>query len=360
LKFDPITTEVLRCNFESITEEMGAALIRTAYSTNIRDRRDCSCAIFDPKGRCLAQATHLPIHLGALIWSVQQSLRVFPVEKLKPGDAIITNDPFTGNSHMPDISVFAPVFYSKKLIGIVANMAHHVDIGGSNPGSSSANATELFQEGIRIPPSRIRQRGEMNEELLNIMDANSRTPETNRGDTMAQIAANNTAERRLSELAETYGPTGLLSFAEELMNSTEQRMRSNVSSLIPDGVYEFEDYLEGDGIDDELITLKVSIRVTVDEAVIDFTGTDEQVNGPISCVYGLTKSCVNFVMKAVIDPYCPSNEGAYRPFRIIAPAGTMVNAQCPAATNSSLNVTSQKIADVLIGGAGRDAFLRSI
>lgn len=353
MQFDPITTEVLRSNFESIAEEMGAALIRTAYSTNIRDRRDCSCAVFDNKGRCLAQATHLPIHLGALVWSVQQSLRVFPVEKLEPGDAIITNDPFMGNSHMPDITIFAPVFYEEKCIGIVANMAHHVDIGGSNPGSSTANATELFQEGLRIPPSKIRKHGKMDEEILNIMDANSRTPETNRGDTMAQIAANNTAEKRLLELAYAYGPQELLSFGEELMNSTERRMRKNLSDLVPDGTYEFEDYVEGDGIDDHLIKIRVSIQIKGSEAIVDFTGTDKQAKGPISCVYGLTKSCVNFVMKAVIDPYCPTNEGAYRPFHLIAPPGTMVNALYPAATNSSLNVTSQKIAETLIGALSK-------
>ena len=217
-KADPITLEVMRNAFQSVAEEMGAALIRTALSTNIKDRRDCSTAIYTPQGELVAQAEHIPLHLGLMVSVVKKTLEAYPLEKLVPGDAIITNDPYVSGSHLPDICMISPVFVDGRCIGLLANLAHHVDMGGIAPGSMPTISSEIFQEGLRIPPVRLKRSGEVDEEMMQLISNNVRTPYETIGDFQAQFAANNVGERRLKEIIAKYGPEEAAFYMRELIN----------------------------------------------------------------------------------------------------------------------------------------------
>jgi N-methylhydantoinase B len=347
-KADPITLEVMRNAFQSVAEEMGAALIRAALSTNIKDRRDCSTAIYTARGDLVAQAEHIPLHLGLMVSVVKKTLERFPVEKLEPGDAVITNDPYISGSHLPDICMITPLFADGECVALLANLAHHVDVGGMTPGSMPTISTEIFQEGLRIPPIKLRKRGEIDDQIMALIADNVRTRYETYGDFQAQMAANNVGERRLGEIVSKFGPEMTRFYMEEIINYAERRMRSQIGEL-PRGVYSFEDFLEGDGLSEDLKRIAVTLTIEKDRVRVDFTGTDEQARGSVNSTRAVTLACVYFALKAVIDPALPSSEGSSRPVEVITPAGTLVNPNFPApVSNANIN-TSQRIADVVLG-----------
>ncbi len=349
---DPITLEVMRNAFQSAAEEMGAALIRTALSPNIKDRRDCSTGVYSAAGELIAQAEHIPLHLGLMPSVVKSTLRILPVASLQPGDAIITNDPYISGSHLPDICILSPVFHERSCIGILANLAHHVDIGGMAPGGMPTISTEIFQEGLRIPPVRIRKAGAVDEEIMTLITHNVRTSREARGDFQAQLAANNVGERRLHEIIRKYGAEQTTRYMEELINYSERRMRARLREL-PQGVFAFEDYLEGDGISEDPLALKVRLSIEPSRIVVDFTGSSPQTRGSVNCTRPVTLACTYYALKAAIDPDLPSTGGAFKPIEVITPPGSIVNPRFPApVSNANIN-TSQRIADVVLGALSK-------
>lgn len=350
ITIDGVTMEVMRNALQSIAEEMGVTLIRTALSINIKDRRDCSTAVYTPAGDLVAQAEHIPLHLGLMPTIMKAVLKAYPPEKLKPGDAIMINDPYISGSHLPDVCVFSPVFFDGELVAIVANLAHHCDIGGMAPGGMPVNATEIFQEGIRIAPIKIRKEGKLDEELVGFITNNVRTAFEFRGDMEAQLAANNVGEKRIKELAQKYGVEFIKVYMEEMLNYSERRMRARLKEMKP-GIYSFEDFLEMG--ESELVPIKVTITIEDDHMVVDFTGTGPQVKGSLNCTRGVTLACVYYAVKAMTDPEIPSNGGAFRPVEVITPAGSVVNPKFPGAVSNANINTSQRITDCMLGALAK-------
>lgn len=357
METDPITLEVLRNALQSIAEEMGATLIRTALSPNIKDRRDCSTAIYTPRGELVAQAEHIPLHLGLMPAVVKKVLEIFPPDSLAPGDAIISNDPYVSGSHLPDICLITPAFAGNRLIAIVANLAHHVDIGGSVPGSMSTIATEIFQEGVRIPPLKISNRGEVNEDILKLLTHNVRTANEFSSDIRAQLSTNLVGCKRLQELEQKTGAETLQVYMEEIINYTERRLRAALKDL-PAGTYQFTDYLEGDGINNDRLNITAAVRIDGESIQVDFTGTGAQAKGPVNATRSVTIACVFFVVKAVADPELPASEGIARVVEIITPAGTLVNPCFPAPVAHSNINTAQRITDTVLGALAQAVPLR--
>lgn len=347
-KIDGITLEVMKNSFYTIAEEMGVTLIRTALSTNIKDRVDCSTAIYTKEGELVAQAEHVPLHLGLMPSVVKEVLKIFPESELNEGDAILINDPYISGSHLPDIFMISPIFHENELIAIAANIAHHVDVGGLTPGSMSVKATEIFQEGLRLPAIRIRKNGVLDSEVIRLLEKNVRTGEEVLGDIYAQLAANSIAEKRIIELVEKYSKDYVFLCMKELMNYSERRMR-NAIEKVQDGEYTFTDYLEGDGITEDLLKICTKVIVHGNEITVDFTGTNEQTKGPVNSTHGVTSACVFYVLKALLEPDVPPNAGTYRSIHIIAPRGTIVNPNFPAAVSNANSNTSQRIADTIFG-----------
>lgn len=345
MKINPIQLEVLRHALTGVAEEMLAALVRTALSPNIRERRDCSTALFDAKGRMVVQSESIPVHLGAMPFSVAAALT--KLQTFEPGDVIALNDPFAGGAHLPDITLITPIFQGEKVRAFAANRAHHADIGGMTPGSIAGDATEIYQEGVRIPPIRLWKRGQLNEEAFQLILANVRTPAEREGDLRAQFAANETGRRRFVEIIERYSWKTLNHAMAELLAYSERRMRVEIAK-IPSGFYSAEDHLDDDGRGHERIPIRAKICVRSDEIIVDFTGSAPQVEGPLNAVYAVTASAVYYTVRCLTDPTIPPNEGCYRPIRIIAPEGTIVNACPPAAVVGGNLETSQRIVDVLI------------
>jgi N-methylhydantoinase B len=347
---DPITLEVMRNAFYSIADEMTAALVRTGYSTNIKDRRDCSCAIYDTEGRAVALSElNTPVHLGTMHPTVTTVLERFPLGSLEPGDAVVLNTPYpAGPGHLNDVAVVAPVTCGDQVVAIVANQAHHVDMGGFAPGSMPFGVTEIYQEGLQIPPVKLRRAGKVDEDLLALILENVRTKFEARGDLMAQMAANNVGERRLGDLVRLHGLDTVRLYQAEMMDYSERRMRAGIRR-IPSGVYRFADVLEGDGITEDLITIQVTVTIEEDEICFDFAGTDAQERGPLNCRWPSVAACVFFVMKSLLDPGLPPNAGAYRPIHIQIPEGSLLCATHPAAVCNANILTAQRLVDVLTG-----------
>lgn len=349
---DAVTLEVMRNALQSIAEEMGAVLIRTALSPNIKDRKDCSTAIYTGDGRLVAQAEHIPLHLGLMQSVVKEVLRAYPREKLSPGDALIINDPYISGSHLPDICIFMPVFLGQEVIAIMANLAHHVDVGGMTPGSTPANATSIFQEGLRIPPVKIMKGGQLDEELMYLLSRNVRTPFEFNGDIRAQLAANAAGRKRFLELVQKYGIKMVQEYLEELIDYSERSLRQAIKK-IPRGSWDYTDYLEGDGVSTGRLAIHARVTVREDSILVDFTGTSPQARGPFNSTRGVTLACVYYGVKSVLDPGLPSNEGIARPLEVITPEGTLVNPRFPApVSNANIN-TAQRIADVVLGAFAR-------
>ncbi|MFP3928160.1 MAG: hydantoinase B/oxoprolinase family protein [Desulfobacteraceae bacterium] len=349
---DPITLEVMRNACQSVAEEMGAALIRTALSPNIKDRRDCSTAIYTADGDLVAQAEHIPLHLGLMVSVVRKTLERYPIERLEPGDAIITNDPYISGSHLPDVVMITPVFLEGECVALLANLAHHVDMGGMVPGGMPTISTEIFQEGIRIPPVKLKKKGEVDEEIMGLISNNVRTSYEMRGDFQAQMAANNVGERRIREVISRYGVDETRFYMDAIMDYAERRMTNAINDL-PRGDFVFEDYLEGDGLTDDLLKIAVSLSISDGRILVDFTGTNDQARGSVNSTRAVTLACVYYALKSAIGPELPSSGGTFRPVEVITPEGTLVNPRFPApVSNANIN-TSQRITDVILGALSK-------
>ena len=346
---DPISLEVFKSMFESVAEEMGVALQRTSYSPNIKERRDYSCAVFDPNGNMVAQAAHVPVHLGAMPASVRAALEVFP-NTLRPGDIVILNDPYLGGTHLPDITMVAPVYAEyegkKQLAGVVSARGHHADVGGMVPGSLPLS-TELYQEGTIIPPLKLARGGRMNHEVIQLICRNSRTPEERKGDLAAQTASIRVGERRLREVIERYGVSYTQEHMAALLDYSERVTRQTILE-IPDGTYKALDYMDDDGLTEEQVPIAVTITVAGDEMDIDFTGTSPQRPGCINAPEAVTVSACLYVVRCLLKEQAPANQGCLRPLGINAPRGSLVNPEPQRGVAGGNVETSQRITDVLL------------
>ena len=341
---DPIELELFKNIFISISEEMAAVLGRTALSPNIKERKDYSCSLFNANGETLAQGSHIPVHLGAMPLSVQAAIRAL---RFEDGDLAILNDPYRGGTHLPDITCISPVFIKGTLRFFVANRAHHADVGGMSPGSMPL-ATELFQEGLIIPPLKLVSRGRRNEDVFNLLLSNVRTPDERRGDLLAQVAANEVGRTRLMEAVRRYGLGKIRTYAGLVQDYTERFLRATIRE-IPDGTYSFEDFLDNDGITDSPIRIAVDVTIRGDRAVVDFSRSDGQVAGGVNANLAITCSAVLYVFRALVEEDIPFNTGLMRPLTILAPKGLIVNAEFPAACAAGNVETSQRIVDVVLG-----------
>lgn len=356
---DSVTLEVIRNACIAIAEEMNATLIRTSYSPNIKDRRDCSCAVFDDGAEMISQAENIPVHLGAMPHSVAAAIDRFPRHDLAPGDAILLNDPFHGGAHLPDLTLVTPIYVEGELAAFAANRAHHADIGGGQAGSVAADSTEIYQEGLRIPPVKLFTAGEENEAVMDMVLANVRTPTERRGDLRAQQAANETARGRFADLVERYGVGTLSETMAEIKDYSERRMRTEIDRL-PNGVYTFNDVIDDDGHGNEDLRIAVEITVDGDAIAVDFTGTAEQVPGAINAPIAVTTSATYYALRCITDPDIPPNQGCYRPIALTAPEGTLVHAQPPAAVVGGNLEVSQRVTDVILGAFGEQVPERAI
>ena len=376
---DPVELEVFKNLYHSIAEEMGAALRRTSFSPNIKERRDYSCAVFDAAGQVIAMGDHMPVHLGSMPMSVAA---VVEQGTLEPGDVVMLNDPFRGGTHLPDITLVMPVYVSGAKSGgrgrppratpdfYVASRAHHADVGGTYPGSMGP-CREIYQEGLRIPPVKIMRGGKLVADVLALLLNNVRTPGEREGDLGAQIAACQTGAQRLREICERYGIARAKQAAADLLVYSEEMMRAFLR-IIPPGHYQAEDFLDDDGLEDKPVRIAVTIQVralsrkefTVETLIaaspsapsrkpyvpvtIDFTGSDPQVQGAINAVEAITYSACFYVFRCLLREDVPATSGLMRPLRVIAPSGTVVNAKPPAAVAGGNVETSQRIVDVLL------------
>ena len=349
---DPIELELFRHLLASIADEMGVVLRKTAYSANIKERRDYSCAIYDAAGETVAMGDHMPVHLGAMPMSVAEAIRAFT---FSPGDVVILNDPFRGGTHLPDITAVSAVFLGsgKRPSYYVANRGHHADVGGMSPGSMPL-ATEIYQEGIRIPPILLIRRGEIDRPLANLILANVRTPVEREGDLLAQWMAIRRGEARLGELAARYGLAKLRTNVRALQDYSERRMRAAISRLRA-GRYRFDDLLDGDGVDDRPIKIAVSLTIRGGCAIVDFTGSSPQVRGSVNANRAIAVSATAYVFRCLLSGEVPFNAGLLRPLEIVAPEGTIVNAQAPAAMAAGNVETSQRITDAVLGALAQAA-----
>lgn len=349
MKPNPILLEVFKNRFASISEEMGVTLNRTAFSPNIKERRDFSCAIFDQNGDMIAQAAHIPVHLGSMPMSVKSAIEGQTFEQ---GDMVMLNDPFKGGTHLPDITIVAPVFIQGETPAFfVANRAHHADVGGMTSGSMPLS-TSLFQEGIIIPPLKIVEKGEIDPKLMRFFLNNVRTPVEREGDFAAQIMANIIGVRRLGELTDKYGLETVQFYAASLMDYSERISRQTIAR-IPDGVYEFADQMDDDGLERQDIQIRVKLEIQGEQAVLDFSGTDPQVVGSVNAVYAITLSAVLYVFRTLAPQAIPTNAGSVRPLTVRTQKGTIVDANFPAAVAGGNVETSQRVVDVVLGALAR-------
>ncbi len=341
---DPAELAIFNALFASVAEEMGVTLGRTAHSPNIKERKDYSCAVFNPEGDLVAQAAHIPVHLGAMPTAIRMIRSLAP---FRPGDVAILNDPYLGGTHLPDVTLASPVFAGRTLVGFVASRAHHADIGGMAPGSMPV-ARELWQEGVIIPPLRLVSAGTLNEELYALILRNVRSPEQSRGDFDAQLAANRTGERRLLELVERYGLRGLRRRMAALLDYAERMTRAALRE-VPAGSYSFEDALDDDGESPEPVPIRVTLTFADGTMHCDFTGTAPARPASVNAVATVTRSAVYYCVRCLLDDSVPANEGCFRPVRFTLPERSLVNASPPHAVSAGNVETSQRITDVVLG-----------
>jgi N-methylhydantoinase B len=362
-QFDPTTLEIYRALYTSVAEEMGTALRRTAFSPNIKERRDYSCAVFDARGRVIAQGDHMPVHLGSMPMAVAAALKEVDIG---PGDVVALNDPFAGGTHLPDVTLVSGVFEqvsgvrdqvsgknknrhptpdTRHSLFYVANRAHHADIGGATPGSMGL-ATDIYGEGVRIPPVRLVRSGETVEDMMRLILANVRGHDERLGDFQAQIGSLKTGAGRLLEIVARRGMREAAAYADHLIDYSARLMRHAIE-LIPNGDYEAEDALDDDGISDREIPIRVRITIRKEKARIDFTGSAPQVSGAINAVEAITISAVSYVFRCLLPGDVPASAGLMQPIEVIAPTGTIVNATHPASVAGGNVETSQRIVDVV-------------
>lgn len=345
---DPITLEVARNQLSSVAEEMGVVLRRTSFSPNIKERADCSAAVFTPSGEMLAQAEHIPVHLGAMPASVAAVLERFDPE---PGVQYAVNDPFAGGTHLNDLTLVTPIFVDGRHVAWAGNRAHHADVGGEAPGSMPAHATRLEQEGHVVSPMVCARDGNWLPEFIEPFLEATRTPGERRGDLSAQVGANQVAVRRLTEVIQVEGVDRFQRVSAALLDYGERRMRAALEEL-PDGVYRFEDVMEWGDVD---VPIRVAVRIEGDELFADFTGTHGQIPANFNAPEAVTRSCLYYAVRVATDPTIPANGGCYRPLQLHAPEGTLVAARPPAAVAAGNVETSQRIADVLLGALAEAA-----
>jgi N-methylhydantoinase B len=335
---DPIALQVLIGGLRAACDEMGATLIRSAYSANIKERHDCSTALFDVSGELVMQAEHIPVHLG----SMPDAVAAVIDERQRPGSSWILNDPYSGGTHLPDITLIAPVFFAGELLGFAAARAHHADVGGPTPGSMPAFSTSLEEEGVVIPPTRAEP--EELERLASLM----RSPRQRLADLRAQQAANRVGELRLEELAQRQGADFLRAGMEEILAYSERRTRTALAAL-PDGTYEAEEVLEDDRDGSERdVVLRVAATIEGERLRLDFSGTEPQLDGNLNCPLSVTKSAAFFAVRVLTDPEAPPCAGAHRPIEVTAPEGSLLNARHPAAVVAGNVETSSRVADLVI------------
>ncbi|MFB6311187.1 MAG: hydantoinase B/oxoprolinase family protein [Salinirussus sp.] len=347
---DAVELEILRTQLESVAEEMGDVLIRGAYSPNITERRDCSTAVFDADGRMVAQAEHIPVHLGAMPDAVDAVIERDPA----PGDVWILNDPYAGGTHLPDVTLVSPIapghaatdgtVADGEIVGFAASRAHHADVGGVAPGSMPAGSREVIQEGVRLPPVRLVEAGERRDDVAEVVLANVRNPTERRADLRAQRAANERGERRLGELLAEHGERLLEAFTA-VRSYSRERVERRLADL-PDGEYAATDVMEGDGVTDEDVPMTVTVTIDGRDIAFDFAGTADQLAGNFNAPLSVTKSAVYYVLRCVTDPDIPPNAGCYEPVAVSAPKGSFLNPEPPAAVVGGNVETSQRIVDV--------------
>jgi N-methylhydantoinase B/oxoprolinase/acetone carboxylase alpha subunit len=347
-ELDPITVEVVRHKLDGIAEEMQSTLLRSSFSPIVKEGLDASASLFAPDGTTLAQSCSIPIHLATLIPAVAEVLKIYPIGEMKEGDTFVLNDPYCGGTHLPDIAVIMPVFHRGRVIALSGAMTHHQDVGGMAAGSVPTNATEIYQEGLRIPPLKLRDAGVYNETFVKLLRQNVRIPDTVMGDLNAQVAACTVGARRLAEIAEAHGDNQLRAIFEELLTRSEVMTRKALRA-IPEGTYRFVDYLDNDGIELEK-PIRIEVAATVKDGAIefDFAGTSPQVRGPMNCVPSGSLAAACFAVRALTDPTIPTNGGCFRPVSLKLPKGSIVNPEEPAPVNARTS-TIKRITGCMIG-----------
>jgi N-methylhydantoinase B/oxoprolinase/acetone carboxylase alpha subunit len=347
-EFDLITLEILRSGLIKLTEEMGLAMGRTSHSPIFNEGRDYSCAVFDARGEMIAQAAFDPLHLGAMPFAVEWAVGEIGLDALRPGDVILTNDPYRGGSHLPDFTMMIPIFANGRMVAVCANRAHQVDVGGSVPGSFFGEATEVFQEGICVPPVLMYREGEPVADTWRLILSNVRDEESSRGDMQAMYGSLKIGERRILDLVSRYGNQTFREALEQIKAYSERRMRRELEA-IPDGTYQFVNWLEDDGHTLEPLAVAVTVTIDGSEAIVDFTGSSPQAKGPINAPYAVTASNVYCPFLEVVSPDIPTNHGCYRPITVIAPPGTVVNPIFPAPVVGGNVETSARISEAVMG-----------
>ena len=352
ISLDPVLVEVVRNKLEGIANEMQSTLFKSSFSPIVKEGLDASASLFTLSGETLAQAIALPFHLATLIPMVRKVLEEFPLDAMEDGDIFIMNDPYLGGTHLPDIALIMPIFESGVPIAFSAAMTHHQDVGGMTPGSVPTNATEIFQEGIRIPPLKYYSRGEINSTLIKILRLNVRLPDSFEGDLNAQVAACQIGRRRLISLAEKYGSEKIKYIFSELLDRSEIMTRDAIKGL-PNGMFSHVDYLDNDGVDlDVAIKINVSVKIDDDEIYLDFTGTNKQVNGPFNLMPSGSYAAAYFAVHAMIDADVPINGGCFRPISLKLPEKSIVNPAEPAAVNARTS-TMKRVAGCITSALGK-------
>jgi len=343
---DVVTVEVVKGALVYAAEEMGISLRNSAYSPNIKERADHSCAIFTPDLRLLAQAEHIPAHLGSLPYGVKRGVQSYE-GVIEEGDILLYNDPYISGTHLPDITLVAPVFHDGKLVAYVANKAHHSDVGGKTPASMPGDATELFQEGLILPPTKFVRNGQIDQQVLNIILANVREPGVRVGDLRAQVAASMLGIRRVKQICLRHGAGRCSEASERIIEYSCRRLRSEIQKM-PEGIYEAEDWIEDIGSMDQPARIHVKVTIESDRIAFDYTGTSKQVEGPVNAAYGVAIAGVYYTLLCVTDPDISMNEGCFEPVSIEIPAGTILNPMKPAPVSAGNTETSQRNVDVLL------------
>lgn len=349
---DPIAIEVIRNKVEGISDEMELTLLRSSFSPIVKEGLDASAGLFTADGATLANACAIPAHLGSLVPAVAQIIQTFPVQTMRQGDAYLLNDPYMGGSHLPDIAVVMPIFVDGKVIAFSGTITHHQDVGGMSAGSVPTNATEIFQEGIRIPPLKLLDQGAYNETLVAMLRLNVRIPDIFMGDLNAQISACKVGGRRIVELAGTYGYDELRRVFDALLDRSEALTRAAIRRL-PQGTFRHEDVLDNDGIDfDTPIRIAVAVTIKDDEIEFDFTGCSPQTRGPMNCVRSAVQTAAFFAVRALTDPDIPTNGGCFRVVKLVLPPGSIVNPNEPAPVNAR-SAAMKRIATVILGALAK-------
>lgn len=347
-KIDPVTLEVIHHRLESITEEAEDTILKASFSIIVKEMKDCTTAIFDAKGRTIAQCIGIPVHLGCLVYSVPQILKEFPPQNAQDGDVYLANDPFSGGTHLPDVTVVTPVIYEGDVVAYSVSMVHHADIGGIEPGVST-KATSIYQEGLNLPPLKFYDRGKPVKVVHDIIRKNVRIPDTVLGDFEAQVAAGNVGKARLLEFFDEFGKRTVLAAIEQILDQSEALTREGLRK-IPDGTYSFVDYMDNDGVDlDQLVKLQVAVTKRGSDFIVDFSGSHPQTKGPLNCTPPSAFACAAYAMKVISGGGAiPTNDGCFRTIKLILPQGSVVNANPPASTGCRAT-TCQAIASTILG-----------